>query len=134
MSQEHVELLRTAYAEIARGNYARFRELLDPGVVYWLRPEDPEPGPHRGRDEVLGLLGQPVEDDEFVDLHTEAHQIIDAGECVVVSLRASGRGKASGAPFTTHASVVHRFDGGRVVEMRDYADHAEALQAVGLSE
>jgi ketosteroid isomerase-like protein len=132
MSQENVQLVRRAYDELARGVYTPFRELLDPEVVFWPRPEEPEPGPHRGRDVAMDMLGEPVEDDEFVDLHTEANEVVEAGDCVVARVRATGRGRASNAPFVTESSVVHRFRGGRIVEMRDYADHADALEAVGL--
>lgn len=29
---------------------------------------------------------------------------------------------------------MHRFEGGRIVEMREYAERTEALEAVGLRE
>jgi ketosteroid isomerase-like protein len=134
MSQENVQVLRHAYDKLACGVYDPFRDLLAAEVVCWLHPDEPEPGPHVGPDAVMALFGQPTEDDEFVDHHTEAHEFLDAGERVVARVRATGRGRASGAPFVTEASVVHRFHGGRIVEIRDYRTDAEALEAVGLSE
>jgi ketosteroid isomerase-like protein len=134
MSQEKVERLRKAYDQLARSNYVPFRELLDREIMYWLRPEELEPGPHLGRDAAMDLLGQPVEDDEFVGQQTEAREIVDAGECLVAWVRGTGRGRASGAPFETEGWIVHRFERGRIIEMREYDHRAEALEAVGLRE
>jgi ketosteroid isomerase-like protein len=131
MSEENVQIVRDVYDELARGNHAPFRDRLDPRIVYWLRTDDPEPGPHHGLDAAMEFIAQPA---EFADVHTEAHEIIDAGDSVVASVRTTGRGAASEATFDVEGAIVHRFKGGRIVEMREFADRAEALEAVGLRE
>jgi ketosteroid isomerase-like protein len=131
MSRENVAIVRNVYDELARGNHAPFRDRLDPEIVYWLRRDDPEPGPYRGPDAAMEFIAEPT---EFVDVHTEAHEIIDAGECVVACVRTTGRGAASGATFDVEGAILHRFERGRIVEMREYGERAEALQAAGLSQ
>jgi ketosteroid isomerase-like protein len=131
MSQENVETVRRVYGELASGNDAPFHDRLDPQIVYWLRTNDPEPGPYRGRDAAMEFIAQPA---EFVDVHTEAHEIIDAGEWVVASVRTRGRGTVSGATFEVEGAILHRFEGEDIVEIREYAERAEALEAVGLRE
>jgi ketosteroid isomerase-like protein len=53
---------------------------------------------------------------------------------VVARVRTTGRGAASGAAYDVEGAIVHRFKGGRIIEMREYAELAEALEAVGLRE
>jgi ketosteroid isomerase-like protein len=131
MSQENVEIVRGVYAELTRGNPAPFRDRLDSQVVYWLRTDDPEPGPYHGRDAAMEWIAHPT---GFVEVHTEAYAIMAAGDSVVASVRTTGRGATSGATFEVEGAIVHRFKAGRIVEVREYTDRAEALQAVGLSE
>jgi ketosteroid isomerase-like protein len=52
---------------------------------------------------------------------------------VVAWVQTTGRGAASGATFDVEGAILHRFEGGRIVEMREYAERAEALEAAGLS-
>jgi ketosteroid isomerase-like protein len=131
MSQENVEIVRDIYEELMRGNEVAFRDRLDPEVLYWLRADDPEPGPYEGRDAAMEWIAHPP---GFVEVHTQAHAIVDAGDFVVASVHTSGRGATSGAPYDVEGAIVHRFEAGRIVEMREFADRGEALAAVGLSE
>jgi hypothetical protein len=41
---------------------------------------------------------------------------------------------ASGVAVEVNLAIVYEVDGGRVVRMRNYLDHDEALEAAGLSE
>jgi len=129
VSHENVEIVRALYDELARGNHSPFRDHLDPQIVYWLRWDDPEPGPHHGLDAAMEFIAQP---EGFADVHTEAHRVIDAGDCAVGWVRTTGRGAASRAAYDVEGAIVHRFKGGRIIEMREYAELAEALEAVGL--
>ena len=45
-----------------------------------------------------------------------------------------GRGAVSGVPYDVEGANLHRFKEGRIVEIREYAEQAEALEAMGLSE
>jgi hypothetical protein len=47
---------------------------------------------------------------------------IDAGECVVALVRTTGRGAATGASFGVEGAILNGFEGGRIVEMREFAD------------
>ena len=76
--------MRALYDELAKGNETPFRERLDPQIVYWLRPDDPEPGPYREREVALEWIAQL---EGFADVHTEAHSVIDAREWVVACVR-----------------------------------------------
>jgi ketosteroid isomerase-like protein len=53
---------------------------------------------------------------------------------VVVPFRLTGRGRASGAPFDEDEVHVFRLRNGKIIELREYSEKAEALKAVGLAE
>ena len=134
MSQENLELVRRLYEEAARGNYAAFRDSLDANVVYWLTPNDPEPGPYHGVSAAMRWIGHPADDGVLVRDHTEVREVVEVGEWVLAWVRVTGRGSASGATFDIEGAIVHRIAAGRIVEIREYATRSEALEAVGLGE
>ena len=64
----------------------------------------------------------------------EPIEFIDVGERVVVLGELRGRGKGSGVPFFQSYAVVMTLNDNYVISHREFFDHAEALEAVGLSE
>ena len=59
-------------------------------------------------------------------------ELVDLGTRLVVLAEGTMRAQASGVPLTEAYAVVLTLDGGRVVEVQEYFDHATALKAVGL--
>jgi uncharacterized protein len=137
MSQANVEVVRRGYELFAAGDlegvsvlFSTDAELADSGGLgladtaagTWLGPE----GFLRSTNEAL---------EAFEDYRVEAEDFIDAGEAVVVSVRVSGRGRASGAKLETrlaHLWVLH--SNGKVIRGEVYRTTEEALEAVGLTE
>jgi ketosteroid isomerase-like protein len=138
MSQENVKRAREAYealgTAVRRGDFdAFFREYVHPEVEWVPLESGPDAAVTSGKEPVKTRL---VEMLQVVDEpRIEAEEIIDAGEKVVVAIRISGRGVASGIDM----EEAHWF---HVVTARDdkaariewYASRAEALEAAGLSE
>ena len=131
MSQENVELVRRRLDAVNRGDLDALVELTDPDAIWWDRPDDPGAGPHRGRDAGLQHLAEIL---KHVDLQAHPDEFIDAGDSVVVGLRLTGRGRASGADFEEHEFHVFTLRDGKVTEQREYRERKEALKAVGLAE
>jgi ketosteroid isomerase-like protein len=48
--------------------------------------------------------------------------------------RLEGRGKGSGVPVTAPWAALSDLHGGKILRIRTYLDHGEALRAAGLSE
>jgi ketosteroid isomerase-like protein len=69
-------------------------------------------------------------------MHWEAERILDAdGEVIVALVRAVGRGAVSGLDVETPAyGAVFTVRSGRIVQIEEYADRGQALEAVGLRE
>jgi ketosteroid isomerase-like protein len=134
MSQENVEIVEAIWAEFVRGRFPEDRFTDD--VTWHVADDEPEggadSGPIRGPADVRKMLASFWEtvDESWV----EADQFVDAGESVIVRWRGGGIGTASRLAVEWHETHVYAVTAGRVAEVREYRDFAEALEAVGLSE
>jgi ketosteroid isomerase-like protein len=68
------------------------------------------------------------------DLRLEPLEVIDLGTRVVVLYDVLTRAQTSGVPLTGKWATVSTLKNGRAIRDQVYLDHAEALEAVGLSE
>jgi ketosteroid isomerase-like protein len=130
MSQETIELARRGYAALAAGDLAAVLELLDPEVeveIYTERPDLPETRSFRGHAGFLENIGQLV--DVFDELELTPLEFVEAGEDLVVVIRSTARGRASGVNVENR--VVHRwsFRGGKATRFRVYSSREQALAA-----
>jgi ketosteroid isomerase-like protein len=132
MSQENVESIRGVYARWSRGDFRASVDLLDPLVLFVLRPEFPDAGTYLG----LQRLGEYTRDflDPWTRLTIEAEEITDAGDSVVVAIVQRGVGDGSGAPTELRYFHVWSFRGRKVIRLECIRQRAEALEAVGLQE
>jgi ketosteroid isomerase-like protein len=131
MSQENVEVVRACIAAWNAGKMDAFRELLDPTIVGRAPEEWPEPGPFFGLEAVMRQFEQfrTTWDSDAIEPISD---FVDVGDRVVVRtiVRAMGRGPESELEwtylFTVRKSVL--------LTIEVFWDHAEALEALGLSE
>jgi ketosteroid isomerase-like protein len=63
----------------------------------------------------------------------DLEQIVDADDRVVALHRARMKMRHTGLEFEMSLGYVHTFKDGRIVHMRAFADHGEALASVGLA-
>jgi ketosteroid isomerase-like protein len=136
MSQENVEIVRRGYELYAAGDlegvaglFADDAELADAGG---LGVAGTAAGLRYGPEGFLRANEEALE--AFEDYRVEAEEFIDAGEAVVVPVRISGRGRASGAVLETHLAHVWVFGKGKVIRGDVYRSTEDALEAVGLRE
>ena len=131
MSQENVEIVRAAYDAYNARDMEAFRELYDPDAII-VRALDgwPEPGPFVGREAVVRGFEQlraTWDRDTLENVH-----LIDAGDRIVG--RATWRGIGRGPEMNLEQTVVFTLRKGKIFLLEYFWDHAEALEAVGLSE
>ena len=131
MSRENVEIVRWQNEAFNAGDIARILELSDPDIEWWDRADDPGAHVHRGHDGVRKALAELA---DLAELRVEVKEIIDVGEYVLVPVRLTGHGHASGASFEEHEVHVFRLRDRKIVELREYREKGEALEAVGLVE
>jgi ketosteroid isomerase-like protein len=131
MSRENVEVVRTSYQTWNAGDMVALHEMYDPDAVLVRGLEGwPETVPVVGRDAVIAYFEQLREtwDSDSV----EAVSLDDAGDSVVV--RTIWRGVGHGPDLNLEWTVVCTLRRGRIFLLEYFWDHAEALEAVGLSE
>ena len=130
MSQENVEVVRAAFEAGNSGDMDALREMYDPDVI--VRPfEDwPEPGPYMGREAVMRWFEQ-LRETWDADALEPIGDFIDIGDRVAV--RQIWRGAGSGPEANLEMTWVGTVRKGKIVFVEFFWDHAEALEAVGLS-
>jgi uncharacterized protein len=136
MSQENVEIARRGYQMYAAGDldgvlrlFSDDAELPDAGGlgVAGIAPGTrygPE-GFLRGDEELL---------EAYPDYRAEPEDFIDAGNAVVVPVRVSGRGRASGAKLEMRLAHLWVLRNAKVIRGEVYRSTEEALEAAGLRE
>ena len=130
MSQENVEVVRSALAASNAKDIDALREAHDPNTIFKPVEGWPESGPFVGREAVMAFFDQLWEawdTDAF-----ESTSLIDAHDRVVA--RVVWRGAFQGTESQMEFSGVYTLRKGRIVYTEIFWDHAEALEAVGLSE
>jgi ketosteroid isomerase-like protein len=136
MSQENVEIVRRGYELYAAGDLEGVTDLISDAAELpdagGLGIVDTAAGTRRGPDGFLQGSQEAVE--AFEDYRVEPQEFIDAGDAVVVPVRISGRGRASGAMLEVQLVHVWVLSNGRAIRNEIYRTVAEALEAVGLSE
>jgi len=138
MSQENVQVVRRIWELYAQGTPAAVAATYDEGLLApdsTFTPAEEVPGKETyvGREGFMKFLRG--WDAEFGEWSLQVEKIIDAGDDrVVVLLHEFGQGRRSGVSVELRLGSVYRFEGGQVIERRDYLDHTRALEAVGLSE
>jgi uncharacterized protein len=136
MSRENVEIVRRGYElyevgdlESVAGLFSDDAELADAGG---LGVAGTAAGTRYGPEGFLRATEEALE--AFEDYHTEAEEFIDAGEAVVVPVRMSGRGRASGAKQEARLAHLWVLRNGKVIRGEVYRTTKEALEAAGLRE
>jgi ketosteroid isomerase-like protein len=128
MSEENVELARKELEYWNRGDFDAFVGLWDDDVV--LRAA--EGWPERvfyGKDAVRSFYEGFA---EVVGRDSVIEDLIDAGDSVVLRMRAHMTGEKSGIEGDMQFSQVATFRRGKIVRAEFFWDHQEALEAAGL--
>jgi ketosteroid isomerase-like protein len=128
MSQENVDVVRGYLDLIQRRDLDAALACLAPEVDYEVGQELPM----RGRDAVRAMWDR--WEREWEDYELRPEDFIDAGDCVLVTVRCSAQGRGSGIVVDQRTFDVYRLRGGECVSKREYQVLSEALEAVGLSE
>jgi hypothetical protein len=131
MSQDNVEVIRAGYEAFNRGDMDAILATLDPALEWWPATDEPITEPYRGHDGYLALV---ADIKEYVpDLQAQIEEVFAVDDQVVTCLRFFGTGRDSGVPVEVHETNVARFRDGRIVEVREYRERADALEATRAS-
>ena len=146
MSQENVDLVRMAFAEIGRlmalstvdpetplgDEYAQMTRLLDPQFELVPAAAAVERRTLRGPDGFVTFLegGR----DTWRNATLEAGEFVDVGDRVLAIGTFRANGRSSGAKIEQPNATLWKLHDGRIASVQLFLDRREALEAVGLSE
>jgi uncharacterized protein len=123
MSQQNVALAQSLYEAFARGDVPTVVGAMDP-TIEWIEPEAPGyafGGVHRGPqgvvDHVFALLQTYYQEIAFLP-----HELVDAGDRVIVLGESRGKAKASGTSFQVAFVQVLTFRDGKWTRFQHYTN------------
>jgi ketosteroid isomerase-like protein len=133
MSEENVEVIRTAYDAFERGDLDAVSQLQSPAIEWQTSVEDPDAATHRGRAAVRRYIEGYME--TFPGLRAELEECVEApGDRVLATVRYTGRARASGMEMDWRQWLIYTFKDGLIVRSEEYFDCDQALDAAGLRE
>jgi ketosteroid isomerase-like protein len=133
MSQENMELVRRGYEAFAHGNIEGVLAMFHPDIQVEDHDRSLEtPSAYHGREGFLSLFA--TVNEGFSNVRYTPEELTDVGDRVLVEVRRTGRGTASGALVDERQFHVWDVVAGRAVRFRVYLERDRALEAVGLPE
>ena len=131
MSQENLDAVRASIEAWNAGDMDAYRDLYDPDTIMRSPEGWPEPGPFVGRDAVMRQWDQ-LRGTWDGDALEAISDYVDVGDRVAV--RVVWHGAGHGPQSKIELTSVTTLRKGRIFSTEFFWDHAEALEAVGLSE
>ena len=131
MSQENVKVVRAAIEAWNAGDMDALRELYDPEIVVRVAEGWPEPGPLVGAEAVIRQWERQREAWDAQTLESIS-DFRHAGDRVAV--RHVWHGTGHGPQADIEVTALNTVRKGKILAIEFFWDHAEALEAVGLSE
>ena len=131
MSQENVEVARAYFEAWNAGDTHALRDIYHPDLIVRAPEGWPEPGPFVGREAVI-RQAERMREPWAADAMETIGEFTDAGDRIVVRFiwHTEGRGPGSEVEMATTITVRR----GKIFNQEFFWDHAEALEAAGLSE
>ena len=132
MSQENVEIARDLFEHWSVGAYEPLIETADPGVEIFSRFASLGGEPYKGPEGVRRWIAEIQA--SFDRFEVRPKDFRDLGDRVLALGTIGLQGKASHIEIEQPMGWLLELRGGKLMRMFFYSSHAEALQAVGLSE
>ena len=135
MSQENVGTVARLYTECwGPGRLELVPEILHPDIVWTAIESAPDAGTRRGHVECRAYMDDWLESFELEMMPLEDSRPAPGGR-LACALHGVGTARGTGLRTDIHFGAAFAFaPDGRLVEIREYATYAEALEAVGLAE
>jgi ketosteroid isomerase-like protein len=133
MSEENVEIVRHGYEAVNRRDIDTWLEGFQADVEIRDLPTIPDAQVRRGHDDLRKWV-EMMRDVWTEESYYEPQEFTDAGDFVIVAVRAHAWGRGSGAPVEIDFFQVFEMREGKVQRAWGFFDKAEALAAAGLSE
>jgi uncharacterized protein len=131
MSQENLEIIRTAYAALAEQGVEAILAFTDPQFEATTPPSlASEPDTYRGHEGVRRFFGS--FGDAMEAVYLEGQEFTSAGDKVLVDTKLHARGRTTGIETEQRAFLVWTLREGLVTGVETFAEQGQALEAAGL--
>jgi uncharacterized protein len=124
--------VREAIRAFNRGDVDGFLARTRPDFEWKVLEASPLAGTYRGREEVRRYIEEWL--DTFDGVRLGIERLMELEDRVLVVVRGSARGKASGVEVRNHFCQLWTISEGVPARMHEYATSEEALEAAGLTE
>ena len=135
MSQEDVDVIRAFYDRWDACDLGPAFELLSPNVEWETAPTSLSAGRTiHGVKAVLEHMDELLDAEATEEAEVVIERVVDLGTEVVVLERETYVGRVSGVRTEARTGGIYTVADGRIVRVRGFMSHAEALGAAGLKE
>jgi ketosteroid isomerase-like protein len=131
MSQENVEVVQRALAALDRRDVEAYLEVASPQIEL-ITPASPLQGPITGHDGIREFFRELWTYSEASGFEIE--EVKPVGERVLAFFSLTATGRKSEVQTSVRVAGVYDLEAGKIRRAHIFADRAEALAAVGLSE
>jgi ketosteroid isomerase-like protein len=132
MSGANVEVVRRAFEAWNAGDLDGVAELLTSETEFIPLRSQLEGAPYRGPEGIRQYARDAAEEWEFLRISPD--EFHDLGDRVLMLGHFDARTRGSGMDVRFPVGWIARLSGGKLVHLRTYSDHREALEAAGLRE
>jgi ketosteroid isomerase-like protein len=133
MSEENVDLVRRSIGAYAAGDVDAYVEFFADDVEVFPDISLPEAKPFRGREQFRRFVAEVAEGWEG-SATADIQEIFSVGERVVARADWGGKGRTSGIELRSSLTSVCTIRDGQITRIEYFFNHADALEAAGLSE
>jgi ketosteroid isomerase-like protein len=130
MSQENVEIVRSAFAAFEEGDLTAILDsAADDLITHRVEPDN---AIYHGKEGFLQGTADWIEG--FEDWTVTPREFIDGGDSVVVRVHQTARGEKSGVPVEGDIWFVFEIRGSKIARLSFHMREGEALEAAGLAD
>jgi len=132
MSSQNIEIVRRGLEAFNNGDIQQLLGFLHPDFEAVVPPAfSAEPDTYSGHDGARRYFETFW--DVMEEIRFQPERFWDAGECVVVAMRLTAKGRRTAIPVEQRFAQVWTIRDGKAAAVRTYTSDGEALNAVGLS-
>jgi ketosteroid isomerase-like protein len=126
----NVDIVRRSYDAFARDDMDGVLGDMAPDILWEQAQGLPHGGVYHGLDEVRANIFDPLDRDWWSEFSAVPHELLDAGDQVVVLGRYRGVAKVTGKQLDVPFVHVWTLEGGRATRFRQFLDTAGWVEAL----
>jgi ketosteroid isomerase-like protein len=128
MTTTNIDLARTYFEAVQRGDMPTLGRLLDADIVWHQPGANQFSGDHKGLDAVVQMLAGMMETSQGTFAIDKLHTLMSNGELITATIQFSGR-RGDDASMSMDGVDLLRFENGKITEMWLFSSEQDAEDA-----